>query len=81
MSETPLSHQKLKADARNSAATAPSADPETAARAVAEAEGVKPGKSRVQPVYKTQGDVAGENVHRDKDAVISEFDDPAGNTV
>ena len=73
--------QKMKADARRSADEAPKADPDIADQAKAEAKSKK-GRLPSQPVYKTQtDDIAGENVHRDKEAVISEFDDPAANTV
>jgi len=73
--------QILKAQARRSAKEAPKADPKIAEEAKAEAKGVGAGKSRVQPVYKTQEKVGGKNIHRDKSEPISEFDDPAGNTV
>ena len=80
-----LTRQDMKADARKSAEMAPPADPETAAKAKAEAQARKStvdGSTRQQPVYKTQSDhIAGENVHRGKDAIISEFDAPAENTV
>ena len=86
--DTPDSRQDAKAMARESAQDAPPADPAVAAEAIADAKGVeRDGESSVNPVYKTQGKavgdehVTGENVHRSKDAVISEFDDPAGNTV
>ena len=75
------SRQQLKAEARKSAQAAPKADPEMAKAAIAEADGVPMGKSRVQPVYKTQKEIGGDNIHRDKSEPISEFDDPAGNTV
>lgn len=74
-------HQKLKAEARKFAQAAPKADPEIAKAAKAEANGVGQGKSNVQPVYKTQEKIGGKNIHRDKSEPISEFDDPAGNTV
>lgn len=74
-------HQTLKANARKSAKTAPKADPEIAAQALAEASGVLKEKSRVQQVYKTQEKIGGKNTHRDKSEPISEFDDPAANTV
>jgi len=73
--------QLLKAQARQSAKAAPKADPKIAEAAKAEAKGVGTGKSRVQPVYKTQEEIGGQNTHRDKSEPISEFDDPAGNTV
>ena len=80
-----LTRQDMKADARESAESAPPADPETAAEALREAETRKStvdGSTRQQPVYKTQtDDIAGDNVHRSKDAIISEFDSPAENTV
>ncbi|MGB6231744.1 MAG: hypothetical protein WBF53_16635 [Litorimonas sp.] len=73
--------QDMKADARRSAEAAPKADPETAARALADAKDTAT-RMPEQPIYKTQTeDIAGENEHHDKDKVISEFDDPAGNTV
>ncbi|MEM7730480.1 MAG: hypothetical protein AAF311_14630 [Pseudomonadota bacterium] len=73
--------QDMKADARRSADAAPKADPDVAARAVKDAK-EKAGRMPEQPIYKTQTeDIAGQNTHHDKDAVISEFDDPAGNTV
>ncbi len=75
------SEQQLKADARKSAQAAPKADPEIAEAAKAEAKGVKSGKRRVQPVYKTQDRVSGKNIHRDKSEPMSEFDNPAGNMV
>ena len=76
--------QDAKADARKSAKAAPAADPETAQQALRDAERVaRSGESHVNPVYRTQGEdhVHGENTHRDKDEIISEFDDPAANTV
>ena len=82
-----LTRQDMKADARESAENAPPADPDVARQALAEAEARRSGTTangttRQQPVYKTQtDDIAGDNVHRGKDAVISEFDDPADNTV
>ena len=83
--EDDLTRQDMKADARKSAAMAPPADPATAAKAKAEAQARQStvdGSTRQQPVYKTQGeDIAGDNVHRGKDAIVSEFDDPAANTV
>ncbi|MGB3455141.1 MAG: hypothetical protein WBG08_03480 [Litorimonas sp.] len=73
--------QDMKADARKSAETAPAADPATAAEAVQDAKS-KAGRMPEQPIYKTQTeDIAGENIHHGKDKVISEFDDPAANTV
>lgn len=71
--------QTTKADARRSAEKAPKADPDIAKRAKKDAE--KTGKRMPeQPIYKTQTEkIAGENIHHDKDKVISEFDDPAGN--
>jgi len=75
------SRQQLKAEARKSAQAAPKGNPEIAEDAVAEADGVPAGKSRVQPVYKTQEKVGGENTHREKSQPVSEFDNPAGNTV
>lgn len=74
-------HQKLKAAARQSAKSAPPADPKIAAEAIAEATGTQDGKSCVEPVYKTQTKVGGKNSHREKDKPISEFDDPAANIV
>lgn len=74
------SRQKMKADARKSAADAPKSNPDVAAQALQDAKGAETG-SHVQPVYKTQDKVAGKNTHRGKDKIISEFDDPAGNTV
>ena len=80
-----LTRQDMKADARKSAEMAPPADPETAAEAKAEARArssTVDGSTRQQPVYKTQGDdIEGDNAHRPKDAIISEFDAPAENTV
>ena len=77
--------QDMKADARESAANAPAADPDVGAQAIRDAKGkgnAANGQPRQQPVYKTQTeDIAGENVHRGKEAVISEFNDPAANTV
>lgn len=78
--------QDMKADAKVSAETAPRAEPGAAAEALAEAKSrggtTVDGQTRQQPVYKTQSDhIAGENIHRSKDAIISEFDDPAANTV
>lgn len=75
------SQQQLKAEARRSAQSTPKPAPEIAVAAKAEAANVKTGKSRAQPVYKTQESVGGKNTHRDKSEPISEFDDPAGNTV
>ena len=87
MPDTPDSRQEAKAMARESAETAPPADPAVAAEAVADARGAdRSGESSVNPVYKTQGKavgddhVTGQNVHRGKDAIISEFDSPAQNT-
>ena len=80
-----LTRQDMKADARKSAEQAPPADPQTAAKAKAEAKrrsSTVDGSTRQQPVYKTQSeDIEGDNVHRPKDAIVSEFDDPAENTV
>ncbi|WP_298918057.1 hypothetical protein [uncultured Algimonas sp.] len=73
--------QDMKADARKSANKAPKADPKTAAKAVKDAKAAA-GRQPEQPIYKTQTeDIAGDNVHHDKDKVISEFDDPANNKV
>lgn len=74
-------YQTLKGRARKSAQAAPKADPQIAEAAKTEAKGVKTGKSRVQPVYKTQEKIGGKNIHRDKSEPISEFDDPAENMV
>ena len=78
--------QTLKGQARETAQDAPTADPQTAAEAIADAKGhARPAESSTQPVYATQqkGDVLenGENIHRDKDAIISEFDRPSDNVV
>ena len=78
--------QDMKADAKESAENAPPVEEGAATEALAEAEArggtAANGQTRQQPVYKTQtDDIAGENVHRGKDAIISEFDDPAANTV
>jgi len=73
--------QILKVQARRTAKEASKADPKIAEAAKAGAKGVGIGKSRVQPVYKTQEKVGGKNIHRDKSEPISEFDDPAGNKV
>lgn len=75
------SRQNMKADARKSAKFAPAADPDVAKDAIAQAKGTLKSGSKVQPVYKTQDKIAGENTHRDKDAIISEFDDPAAHKV
>lgn len=77
-----MTQQQMIASARRSAANAPKADPEVAKRAVADAKAQsRDHESSVQPVYKTQTDhITGENVHRETDAPISEFDDPAANT-
>jgi hypothetical protein len=73
--------QDMKADARKSAEAAPKADPKTAAEAVRDAKATA-GRMPEQPIYKTQTeDIAGENVHHGNEKVISEFDDPAANTV
>jgi len=79
----PSNRQTMKADAKRSAGTALKADPDIADEAIAEAKAKKrDNESSVQPVYKTQtDDIAGENKHRDTDQVISEFDDPNGNTI
>ncbi|MGJ8558660.1 MAG: hypothetical protein ACSHX3_00345 [Litorimonas sp.] len=72
--------QEMKADARRSAKDAPKADPDMAAEALEDAKGAT--QQPAQPVYKTQTeDIAGKNIHRDKDQIISEFDDPAANKV
>lgn len=82
MTDMPTSRQDAKAQARKSAASAPPADPDTASRALEDAKQAKrPAESSVNPVYKTQEDIAGDNTHRSKDAVISEFDSPSDNTV
>jgi hypothetical protein len=74
-------HQKIKAQARDGAKTAPKADPEIAERAKTDAEKTS-GRQPAQPIYKTQTeDIAGKNVHHDKDKVISEFDDPDAHKV
>lgn len=75
--------QQLKAEARKSAKAAPKANPKIAAAARAEAktEGDLQGKSRMQPVYKTQNTIGGTNTHRGVEDPISEFDDPAANIV
>lgn len=73
--------QTLKAKARNSAKSAKRADETTRQKAIDQAKGTLKKGSKVQPVYKTQEKIAGENTHRDKDKIISEFDDPSGNTV
>lgn len=73
--------QDMKADARKSAQDASAADPETATEARKEAD-QRTSRQPAQPIYKTQTeDIAGENLHHDKDQVISEFDDPAANQV
>ena len=73
--------QTTKADARRSAEEAPKADSETAKKALKDADKT-PKQMPEQPIYKTQTeDIAGENIHHDKDKVISEFDDPAKNKV
>ena len=80
---TPESREALTGDATEAAKDAPPADPEVAAQAIRDAKGVdREAESSTQPVYRTQGEevVTGENVHRDKDAIISEFDSPAENT-
>ena len=80
---TPESREALTGDATEAAKDAPPADPEVAAQAIRDAKGVdREAESSTQPVYRTQGEevVTGENVHRDKDAIISEFDSPADNT-
>ena len=80
--------EELRAEAAEAARHAPPADPNTAREAIRDAQGVgRENESHVNPVYKTQGKAAGddhvtgENVHRDTDAIISEFDKPAENTV
>ena len=81
---TPDSREALTGDAIEAAQSAPSADPEVAAQAIRDAKGVsRDAESSTQPVYRTQGEdvVTGENVHRSKDAIISEFDNPEENTV
>lgn len=77
-----MTQQQMIASARQSATTAPKADPEVAKRAVADAKAQsRDHESSVQTVYKTQtDDIAGKNIHRDTDSPISEFDDPAANT-
>ena len=78
------SREALTGDAIEAAQSAPPADPEVAAQAIRDAKGVsRDAESGTQPVYRTQGEevIAGENVHRDKDAIISEFDSPQKNTV
>ena len=62
------SKQSAKAAARQSAEAAPKADPETAKQALRDAKKTKrPGESSKQFVYKTQEDIAGNNVHNPKD--------------
>ena len=81
---TPDSREALTGDAIDAAQSAPPADPEVAAQAIRDAKGVsRDAESSTQPVYRTQGEevVTGENVHRSKDAIISEFDSPEENTV
>lgn len=75
------SEQTLKGKAIAEAKAARNGKTDIAEDAVAQAKGTLKKGSKVQPVYKTQDEIAGENKHRDKDEVISEFDDPAGNTV
>jgi len=59
----------------------PKADPEIGKQAIEDAKKIKrENESSVQPVYKTQGKGGGENKHHSKETIISEFDDPAGNT-
>ena len=89
--ETPQDAETLEGEAIQAARNAPPADPTTAAKALAEAQDRKRGtapadaQSHTQPVYATQqtGGVfeSRQNVHRDKSAILSEFDDPADNTV
>ena len=81
---TPESREALTGDAIEAAQDAPPADPAVAAQAIRDAKGVsRDAESSTQPVYRTQGEevVTGENVHRSKDAIISEFDSPEENTV
>ena len=73
--------QTTKANARKSAETAPKADPDTAKQALEDAKKT-PKRTPEQPIYKTQDeDVGGENLHHEKDKIISEFDDPSANKV
>jgi len=75
------SEQTLKGKAIAEAKAARKADETIGNDAVEQAKGTLKKGSKVQPVYKTQEKIAGKNIHRDKDDIISEFDDPAGNTV
>ena len=73
--------QKMKAAARESAKDAPKADPKTASRAVEDAQ-ARSSRRPAQPIYATQNeDRSAEDLHHDKDQIVSEFDDPAANTV
>ncbi|WP_427452527.1 hypothetical protein [Litorimonas sp. WD9-15] len=75
------SEQTLKGKAIAGAKAARKADEDIGKEAVDQASGTLKKGSTVQPVYKTQEKIGGKNIHRDKDEIISEFDDPAGNTV
>ena len=79
--------EEMRAEANEAARYAPPADPDVAREAIADAKGTdRSGESHVNPVYKTQGKAAGDehvtgdNVHRDKSEIISEFDSPSENT-
>ncbi|GLQ22011.1 hypothetical protein ACFFUB_11250 [Algimonas porphyrae] len=76
-----MTEQSAKADARRSAQTAPQPDPEAAQRALHDAA-AHPRRMPAQRVSQTQtSEIAGRNVHRAIDQVISEFDDPDAHKV
>lgn len=75
------SEQTLKAKARKGAKSAKRPNETTQKEAIEQTKVTLKKGRKVQPVYKTQEKVAGKNKHRDKGKTVSEFDDPAGNTV
>lgn len=70
-----MSEQKSKAQARQSARSAPQAAEDVAERAIEDAKAVKAHSRKAQ-----KATVIGENVHHPLERNISEFDDPADNT-
>ena len=74
--------QQLKAQARLSAKSAPKPDPAIGKAARAEAEAaLERGKPQVEQVSPTQTKASGEIAHRGSGVPMSEFTDPAANTV
>lgn len=76
-----VSEQSLKGAARRKAKDVSGPKAEIAEQAVKEAKAQSKRRPQ-QPFYATQNkDVAGENLHHDKQEVVSEFDDPAAHMV